>query len=205
MRGLLREKKTVNRLHAVIHPGQRCPLEDTLHRCHTSVKCQTSHGCRPLAMRFLVVSSIALLTVTATAQRATVGDSASISKLTTVLADLVQSVAQETGQATTRPAGSTATLSVDTLPRSVQDAVRSRRLRFGTNNDVQVYILLNAVTDDTVRQLTDAGASVEIRDEASRRVQAHVPVARLQAIAQLEMVDAIRLPTYARRRAGQVT
>ena len=156
-------------------------------------------------MRFLLVSSIALLTVTATAQRADVGGSAASSKLTTVLAELVQSVAQETGQVTARRAGSATSLSVDALPRSVQDAVQSRRLRFGTNNDVQVYILLNAVTDETVRQLTDAGAVIEIRDAARRRVQAHVPVARLQSIAQLEIVDAIRLPAYARRRVGQVT
>ena len=156
-------------------------------------------------MRFLLVSSIALLTVTATAQRADVGGSAASSKLTTVLAELVQSVAQETGQVTARRAGSATSLSVDALPRSVQDAVQSRRLRFGTNNDVQVYILLNAVTDETVRQLTDAGAVIEIRDAVRRRVQAHVPVARLQSIAQLEIVDAIRLPAYARRRVGQVT
>ena len=156
-------------------------------------------------MRFLLVSSIALLTVTATAQRADVGGSAASSKLTRVLAELVQSVAQETGQVTARRAGSATSLSVDALPRSVQDAVQSRRLRFGTNNDVQVYILLNAVTDETVRQLTDAGAVIEIRDAARRRVQAHVPVARLQSIAQLEIVDAIRLPAYARRRVGQVT
>src|SRR5713226_153443 len=205
MRGFLREKKTGSPPHAVIHPGQRCPLEDTLQRCHTSFTCWTSYRCRSLAMRFLVVAAIALLGVTATAQRADVGGSASISKLTTVLADLVQSVPQETGQVTTQRAGSTTSLSVDTLPRSVQDAVRSRRLRFGTNNDVQVYILLNAVTDDTVRQLTEAGATIEIRDAARRRVQAHLPVARLQSIAQLETVDAIRLPTYARRRVGQVT
>jgi len=35
---------------------------------------------------------------------------------------------------------------------------------------VQVYILLSAVTDETVRQLTDAGATIEIRDAASARV-----------------------------------
>src|SRR6266853_264953 len=205
MRGVVEQKEIVSRLHRVTHAGQRCPLEDTLHRCHTFSKCWTSHHSRSLAMRFLLVSSIALLAVTARAQRADVGSSAAISKLTTVLAELVRSVAQETGQVTAQRAGSTTSLSVDTLPRSVRDAVQSRRLRFGASHDVQVYILLSAVTDETVRQLTDAGATIESRDAARRRVQARVPVARLQSIAQLEAVDAIRLPTYARRRVGQVT
>jgi len=119
------------------------------------------------------------------------------SKLTGVLADLVR--------ASTTSAGTQTTLSADAMPRSVQDAMRSRRLRFDANNEVQVYILLSSVTDDTVKQLTDAGVTIEIRDEARRRVQAHLPVSRLNAVAGLAIVDAIRLPTYARRRVGNVT
>jgi hypothetical protein len=118
------------------------------------------------------------------------------SKLTSVLADLVRANAR---------AGGTTTLSVDAMPRSVQDAMQSRRLRSEANNEVQVYILLSSVTDDTVQQLVAAGVTIELRDEARRRVQAHLPVARLDAVAQLAIVDAIRLPTYARRRAGKVT
>src|SRR5205823_1706907 len=45
----------------------------------------------------------------------------------------------------------------------------------------------------------------EIRDPDRRRVQAHLPISRLNAVAQLAVVDAIRLPTYARRHAGNVT
>lgn len=155
-------------------------------------------------MRFLLASSFALLVATAAttaAQRSGIVEP--LSKVTTVLAELLQSVPQDTGRITSQRTGAMVS-AVDALPRSVQDAVRSRRLRFGANNDVQVYILLRAVTDDTVRQLTDAGATIEIRDEAQRRVQARVPVARLQSIAQLESVDAIRLPSYGRRRAGTV-
>src|SRR5262249_29261477 len=70
--------------------------------------------------------------------------------------------------------------------------------------NVQVYILLSSVTDETVRQLTDAGVTIEIRDEARRRVQARLPTMRLDAVAQLAVVDAIRLPTYARHHAGRV-
>jgi hypothetical protein len=158
----------------------------------------------PATMRGFIVSSFVLMAVTAAAQRPDVGGSATTSKLATVLADLIQAVPQDSGPLTPQRA-ETRTLSLDALPRSVQDAVQNRRLRFGTNNDVQVYILLSAVTDETVRQLTDAGAIIEIRDAARRRVQARVPVARLQSVAQLASVDAIRLPSYARRRAGAVT
>src|SRR6185295_1492336 len=69
-------------------------------------------------------------------------------KLTSVLADLVRASAAS---------GSQTTLSVDSMPRSVQDAIQARRLRLDANNEVQVYILLSAVTDETVKQLTDAG------------------------------------------------
>jgi hypothetical protein len=117
-------------------------------------------------------------------------------KLTTVLADLVRAQTA---------AGTTTTLAADAMPQSVQDAMRGRRLRFNADNQVQVYILLSAVTDDTVQQVTAAGATIEIRDEARRRVQAHLPVSRLEAVAQLGVVDAIRLPTYARHRTGAKT
>jgi hypothetical protein len=110
-------------------------------------------------------------------------------KLISVLADLAR-------------AGSYSAQSADTAPTSVQSAIRSRRLRLDANNEVQVYILVAAVTDETVRQLTDAGVTIEIRDVARRRVQAHLPISRLQPVADLAIVDAIRLPSYARRRAG---
>ena len=84
-----------------------------------------------------------------------------------------------------RPARSTALTTRSARPRSVHDALQSRRLRIDANNEVQVYILMGAVTDDTVRQLTDAGVTIEIRDAARRRVQAHLPVSRLTAVAQL--------------------
>ncbi len=157
-------------------------------------------------MRFLIVSVFTtLLAATVAAQRADVGGADTPSKLTTVLADLAQSVAQEGGGVPAPGAAATTALLADKLPRSVQDAIESRRLRLDANNGVQVYILMSAVIDDTVRQLTDAGVTIEITDAARRRVQARVPIGRLQAVAQLPIVDLIRLPTYARRRAGNVT
>jgi hypothetical protein len=138
---------------------------------------------------FLVAAALAALAVTIDAQQPDV--TAANSKLTTVLADLVRS-----------SSSSTALTTESQRPSSVRNALRTRRLRIDANNEVQVYILMSAVTDDTVRQLTDAGVTIEIRDVARRRVQAHLPVSRLTAIAQLAFVDAIRLPTYARARAG---
>jgi Subtilase family/Abnormal spindle-like microcephaly-assoc'd, ASPM-SPD-2-Hydin len=140
---------------------------------------------------FLVAAALAALAVTIDAQQPDV--TAANSKLTTVLADLVRSSNNST------------TLTTESQrPSSVQNAMRTRRLRIDANNEVQVYILMSAVTDDSVRQLTDAGVTIEIRDAARRRVQAHLPVSRLTAVAQLAFVDAIRLPTYARARAGNV-
>jgi hypothetical protein len=115
-------------------------------------------------------------------------------KLTTVLAELARA-----------SAGRTTPLAVDAMPRAVRDAIQGRRLRIDADNNVQVYILLSSVTDETVRQLTDAGVTIEIRDERRRRVQAHLPVSRLDAVARLDIVDAIRLPTYARHHIGKVT
>jgi len=91
------------------------------------------------------------------------------------------------------------------MPLAVQDAVQGGRLRIDAGGNVQVYILMSSVTDDTVKQLTDAGVTIEIRDDARRRVQAHLPATRLDAVAQLDVVDAIRLPTYARHHVGKVT
>ncbi len=138
---------------------------------------------------FLIAASLAVLAATIDAQQPDVATANS--KLTTVLADLVAAQGNSTTQ-----------LAESSRPSSVQNAMRSRRLRIDANNEVQVYILMNAVSDDSVSQLTAAGVTIEIRDAARRRVQAHLPVSRLTAVAQLAVVDAIRLPTYTRARTG---
>ena len=113
------------------------------------------------------------------------------SKLTTVLADLVRSGSQQTSAV----AGSSST------PSSVRDAIQARRLRIDSNNEVQVYILMSAVTDD-------GGAAHcgrrhdEIRDAARRRVQAHRS-SLLTAVAQLRpSTPSACRPTLAREPAG---
>src|SRR5579871_1753388 len=116
------------------------------------------------------------------------------SKLSTVLADLV--AAQR---------ASTARLSPDQMPASARNAIRGGLLRINAANEVQVYVLVSAVDDTVTAQLQTAGATIEIADARTRRVQARVPVSKLEALAQLPSVDAIRLPTYARHRTGNVT
>jgi hypothetical protein len=156
-------------------------------------------------LKFLITSAIGLVAaigLTAGAQRSDTDATSVTSKLTTVLADLSQSVPQEQGQISPLRAGA-APLSIDALPKSVQDSMRGGLLRINANNEVQVYILMPAMSDDPVSQLTAAGVTIEIRDAARRRVQARVPVSRLQAVAQLPVVAAVRLPTYARPRTGQ--
>ena len=170
------------------------------------------HNVRSKSLKSFDVQRIVISTFVAAAAAAVAlyptrlaGQSSATSKLTSVLAELARAVPQE--QTPPSPLGTTASsrLVIERLPASVQDAVRGGWLRIDANNEVQVYILVREVSDQTVSALTAAGATIEIRDQARRRVQARVAVSRLQAVADLSMVDAVRLPTYARRRVGAVT
>jgi hypothetical protein len=138
-------------------------------------------------------------------QRRDVSGPPPVSKLTTILADLAGSVPQGQGPLAGERSGQGARLSVDALPRSVQDAMTTRRLRIDSNNGVQVYVLLEEVTEENLQQLRAAGATIEITDAARRRVQARIPVARLSAVAALPFVTFVRLPSYPVRRMGSVT
>jgi hypothetical protein len=152
------------------------------------------------AVAVLLASALAL-----TAHRIDVAAQSSAGKLTTVLADLVQALPQAAAAPAPGVAGAAAlAIAYDAFPPSVQDAIRGRWLRIDRNNAAQLYVLVNAVTGAVVRQLTAAGATIEIQDAANRRVQARIPLDRIQAVAALASVDEIRLPTYARRRAGAV-
>ena len=96
--------------------------------------------------------SIAALAVTTGAQQTDTAPANS--KLTTVLADLVKAN------------GSSTRLTTESQrPRSVNDAMQSRRLRIDTNNEVQVYILMGAVTDSLNRMFSNDVAPVRaLRD-----------------------------------------
>src|SRR5947209_5352529 len=145
--------------------------------------------------RALAAIGVAVLLIGPALQPSGVSAQVDTSKLTTALADLVRAAP---GTEAARP------LAIDRLPASVQDALQNRRLRMNDAGDVQVYVLME-VTDENVNALAAAGATIEIADAPHRRVQAHIPVARLQAVAALPVVDFIRLPTYAVRRIGAVT
>ncbi|MFI5179576.1 MAG: hypothetical protein ACHQO8_13480, partial [Vicinamibacterales bacterium] len=131
------------------------------------------------------------------------GQSGSIG-LSTVLADLASSAAARALPAPLSP-GQPRPLAFDSLPASVQDAMRARHLRVDDRGGVQVIVLVTEVTDDTLRQLASAGAVVEIADVVNRRVQARVPAAQLTATAALPFVTFVRPPSYAVRAIGSVT
>jgi hypothetical protein len=151
----------------------------------------------------VVIAAVAVAMTTGLQQRDPTGQTAD-PKLTTVLADLARAVPQDEG-ATPSARAAPAALPADSLPDSVRDAMRSRKLRVNARNEVQVYVLVDAVTDDTLRRLSASGATIEITDAPRRRVQARIPASRLRAVAALPFVTFVRLPTYAVRRIGAVT
>jgi Subtilase family len=145
---------------------------------------------------------VLLIAVIAVQQPSLSGQVVSL-KLSTVLGDLARAVPQDvSGLSWAQVVGKPVALS--SLPRSVQDAAASRRLRLDSNNYVQVYILMSEVTPDNLRRLVAAGAKLEIIDTADRRVQARVPVRSLQRLASISFVTFVRLPSYAIRHAGTV-
>jgi hypothetical protein len=127
-------------------------------------------------------------------------------KLSTVLADLARAVPQQRGPV---PQGQKIaplpSFSVDTLPKSVRDAVGAGMLRINKEAEVQVYISVTEVTDENLQQLQTVGARVELHDEQHRVVQAHVPVTRLEEVASLPFVRFVRPPNYGIRHTGSVT
>ncbi|HKS95317.1 MAG TPA: hypothetical protein VJV74_04195, partial [Terriglobia bacterium] len=137
-------------------------------------------------------------------ERGQAGKSSKPLKLVTILADLARSVPQQRGGPAVGGTAPEIPLSPETLPKSVRDALHGRRLRINSRNEVQVYILMTAVTDAYLRQLRAAGITIELTDPAHQRIQARLPASRLLAAADLPFVNFIRLPSYAVRRTGSV-
>jgi len=133
------------------------------------------------------------------------------SKLTTLLANLARAVPQELGPVTgplgqvtpTAPMESAKPLDREALPKPVRDAMHGRLLRINSRDEVQVYILM-PVTDANLSGLRSSGVTIEITDAAHRRVQARIPVSRLQAVAELPFVNFVRLPSYGVHLTGSV-
>ena len=124
------------------------------------------------------------------------------SRLSTVLADLARASALENGSLPTARAAPVPPQ--EHLPASVRDALRARHLRINSRGEVQVYVLVTDVNDEIRAQLAAAGATIEIEDTRARRIQARVPVGRLETASQLPGVNTVRTPTYATHRAGAV-
>ncbi|HLY63655.1 MAG TPA: S8 family serine peptidase [Terriglobia bacterium] len=125
-------------------------------------------------------------------------------KLTTVLEDLSRSVPQDMGPEPLASARPAVEFNSTAMPKSVRDAIQVRTLRVNPNGEVQVYILMSAVSNENLSQLKANGVTVEIPDAAGSRVQARIPVTRLQAVGALPFVNFVRLPTYAVHMTGSV-
>ena len=147
------------------------------------------------------VAAAALAAVTPLAAQIPSADDPSL-KLTSVLAELAQTVAQDDGRLAAERVVPGPRLSVSALPERVQDALQGGRMRLNDVNEVQVYVLMSQVSDERLAQLRAAGVTIELVDTDRRRVQARIPASRLRMIASLPFVDFIRLPAYARRHSG---
>jgi hypothetical protein len=152
----------------------------------------------------LAVALVALFLLPGIQRGDATSGEAGFSKLTTVLADLARSVPQESGPFSKSQPAAAASFSPEATPKSVRDAMHGRLLRINSNNEVQVYILMSAVTDANLRQLEASGATIEITDAAHKRVQARIPATRLQSVADVPSVNFIRLPSYGVRMTGSV-
>lgn len=126
-------------------------------------------------------------------------------KLSTPLADLARAVPQQRGPAPEGAPAAQSPLSRGNWPKSVRDAVRTQRMRINKDDEVQVYIEVREMTDANLEELRMAGATIELKDEAQRIVQAEVPLARLEQVAELPFVRLVRLPKYGIRHTGSVT
>lgn len=122
-----------------------------------------------------------------------------LGKLATVLAEMARAYSPQAPPVPALRGTEPPAFSLESMPKSVRDAVRTRLMRVNSLGEVQVYIMMNPVTDERLRDLAARGVTMEIVDAAGHRVQARVPVSRLEEAAGILFVDHIRLPSYAHR------
>ena len=77
-------------------------------------------------------------------------------------------------------------------------------VRFDSRGNVQVYIHLENTDTDTLQQLRDLGADIEITNSDVNIAQAWVPPSALDAIAALGAVREITAPDYGFTKTGRV-
>ena len=152
----------------------------------------------------LLVMAIVALFLLPGKERSEVTSAAANPKLTTVLAELARSVPQQQGPTPLSSTPLAVGFSAESMPKAARDALQGREMRINSNGEVQVYILMNALTDENLSQLRANGVTIEIKDAESHRVQARIPITQLQSVGALPFVNFIRLPTYAVRMTGSV-
>ena len=77
-------------------------------------------------------------------------------------------------------------------------------VRFDSSGNVQVYIHLENTDSDTLQELRDLGADIEIANSDANVVQAWVPTTALDDIAALDAVQEITAPDYGQTKAGRI-
>ncbi len=127
-------------------------------------------------------------------------------KLSHPLAEVARAVPQRRGPiAEGESLAPPASFSSEGLPRAARDAVRTRHMRINPQGEVQVYIFVSETGRETLEELRNTGATIELEDEPRLIVQARLPVTRLEEAAGLPFVQLVRLPNYGVRMIGLVT
>ena len=90
-------------------------------------------------------------------------------------------------------------------PDPVSSESKDDPVRFDSSGNVQVYIHLENTDDDTLQQIRDLGASIEVVNTDWNVLQAWVPIAALDRIAALDAVQEITPPDYGVTKTGSVT
>jgi len=89
-------------------------------------------------------------------------------------------------------------------PAELRGDIAAGRLRLNSAGDVQVYVETSESVDAMTTRLTATGARGERSDGKAGIVQAQVPVQQLRALADVDGIDAVRLPDYPVANAGSV-
>lgn len=93
---------------------------------------------------------------------------------------------------------------LNALPDDLRPLVQTQLMRINAAGEVQVYVEVENVGGGIVEALEAAGIRVERVDDDALIVQAQVPVLRLDKLAAIDRVKAVRLPDYGVLRAGSV-
>lgn len=89
-------------------------------------------------------------------------------------------------------------------PPELRHMIGANTLRVTSEGDVQVYIVVDDAADAGLADIAALGASIERVDDEAGIVQAEVPATRLEDVAALSDVRAVRLPDYGVASAGSV-